>query len=209
VDQSSEDPPNRWFLDGTCANEKASADSGLPFAQIGFTQVGDAVLVEDLGSSVDVFLRLDQPQRLKTGDLILIGSQRFRFERVAAAETAPESGANPHPPEPGASAPSAPTQPLATGRLVLLDSAGKEAGFPLLPGSETIVGRKEGYSFPEDDRMSDVHARISTRGKEFIVQDQASATGTFLQMRKRALLRNGDMLLIGERLWKIVDQEVP
>jgi hypothetical protein len=204
VDQNPESP-NRWFLDGTCAHEKASADdSGLPFTQIGFTQVGDAVLVEDLGSSVDIFLRVDQPQRLKAGDLLLMGRQRFRFERVAA----PETGANPNP-EPAANAPSAPAQPASAGRLVLLDREGKEAGFHLWAGSEAIVGRREGYSFPEDDRMSDVHARISTRGKEFIVQDQASATGTFLQMRKRALLRNGDMLLIGERLLKIVDQEVP
>jgi hypothetical protein len=206
---SPEGLQKRWFLDGSGANEMASADhGGVPFGQpgftqIGFTQVGDAVLVEDLGFSGDIFLRVDQPQRLKAGDLLLMGRQRFRFEKVAAPEGAENAAPESHDPS------TLPSPAPPAGRLVLLNSEGLEEGSCLLQGVESIVGRRQGYSYPDDDTMSDVHARIYARGKEFIIEDQGSVTGTFLRLRKRALLRSGETLLVGNRRLKVFDQELP
>lgn len=68
-------------------------------------------------------------------------------------------------------------------------------------GSLTTIGRKEGNSVVLDsDRVSRTHAVIDWDGDNYTVIDTGSRNGTFVNGRavRRQVLRNGDMITIGD-----------
>ena len=68
-------------------------------------------------------------------------------------------------------------------------------------GSPTTIGRQEGNSLVLDsERVSRTHAVIDWDGDHYSVIDNASTNGTFVNGKRvrRQVLRNGDMLSIGD-----------
>jgi class 3 adenylate cyclase/pSer/pThr/pTyr-binding forkhead associated (FHA) protein len=166
-----------------------------------FTQLGDGVYVEDLGSAQGVYFRLRQPYRLKDGDTVQIGGQKFRF--VAGVSGTPAGlsvSSNGTVVMPGSS-----TTGAAPASLLRLDSNGQETDRYALPAGETSFGRSKGtYTFPNDLYMSTAHARVALQGNDYFLTDLGSTNGTFARIRKCALVRDGDTVLVGRQLLRIL-----
>jgi len=166
-----------------------------------FTQLGEGVYVEDLGSPQGVFLRLREPHRLKDGDQIQIGRQTLRFNGQAAEPAIRADVSS----DETLVLDSSPTPAAKSACLVRLDSRGEETGRYPFSGAEMCFGRSKGtHTFPDDPYLSASHARVSLRGGQYFVEDAGSTNGTFARIRKRALAHDGDTLMIGKQLLRIL-----
>jgi pSer/pThr/pTyr-binding forkhead associated (FHA) protein len=164
------------------------------------TQLGDGVYVEDLGSPRGVYLWLREPHRLKDGDTFQIGQQRLRFVahgsdvsflRKASPDRTMAFFANPA------------AAQLAS--LVKLNSKDEETDHYELRGPKTSFGRSKGtYTFPDDPYLSATHAQIKLHESHYFLEDLGSRNGTFARIRKRALARDGDTLMIGKQLLRVL-----
>jgi class 3 adenylate cyclase/pSer/pThr/pTyr-binding forkhead associated (FHA) protein len=160
------------------------------------TQLGEGVYVEDLSDLGGVFIRLRHPQRLKHGDLIQMGRQKLRFVDQANEQSETDRtvvmdrGATP-------------ASHLVY--LVRLNSEEGELDRFELRGSEISFGRSKGtHTFPEDSYLSAAHARVTFRDGQYFLEDLGSKNGTFARIRRRALAHDGDTLMIGKHLLRIV-----
>ena len=88
-----------------------------------------------------------------------------------------------------------------TGPALVVRSGGGRAGETFHPEGETTIGRSPDCGiFLDDVTVSRKHAVVSERDGAFVVEDQGSLNGTFVN-RKRvesAQLEDGDELQIGK-----------
>lgn len=99
-----------------------------------------------------------------------------------------------------------------TGQYVLKFISGKYQGgeFPLEHNAEILIGRSSDLDMVlVEDMVSRKHARISSRGGSLEIEDFGSTNGTFVNGEKitKARLREGDRVLIGTNIIKLVHQE--
>jgi hypothetical protein len=110
-----------------------------------------------------------------------------------------------------------PSVEVAIGKLILMDMD-INAQFPLPADNEITIGRVDPHrgirpdidlsKFDPASRISRRHARITSRGGQFYIEDLGSANGTFVNGRTRLKpqepypLVNGDVLKIGETTLK-------
>ena len=168
------------------------------------TQLGDVVYIEDLGSPRGVYIWLREPHRLKDGDIFQIGQQRLRF----AAHRKDVAHLNHVFPDRtmifGADGEAA-----EVASVIRLNSKDEEADHYELHGHETSFGRSKGtYTFPDDPYLSATHARIKLHEKDYFLEDLGSRNGTFARIRKRALARDGDTLMIGKQLLRVLAERL-
>jgi hypothetical protein len=89
--------------------------------------------------------------------------------------------------------------------------SGKYQGseFPLEPDRELVVGRASNTDVVlVEDMVSRKHARVSVSDDEVLIQDLGSTNGTFVngEKVKRARLKDGDRVLIGTSILRLVRQ---
>jgi FHA domain len=110
-----------------------------------------------------------------------------------------------------------PSVEVAIGKLILMDMD-ISAQFPLPADNEITIGRVDPHrgirpdidlsKFDPASRISRRHARITSRGGQFYIEDLGSANGTFVNGRTRLKpqepypLVNGDVVKIGETTLK-------
>ena len=110
-----------------------------------------------------------------------------------------------------------PSVEVAIGKLILMDMD-INAQFPLPADNEITIGRVDPHrgirpdidlsKFDPASRISRRHARITSRGGQFYIEDLGSANGTFVNGRTRLKpqepypLVNGDVLKFGETTLK-------
>ncbi len=90
--------------------------------------------------------------------------------------------------------------------------SGKYQGgeFPLAANSEIVVGRSSDLDMVlVEDMVSRRHAKIAVNGDQVTIQDLGSTNGTFVngERVKRAVLNDGDRVLIGTSIIKLVTSE--
>jgi len=108
--------------------------------------------------------------------------------------------------------PKAPTQPgpRPGGRSYLLRFiSGKYQGgeFPIVSDKQILIGRSSDLDMVlVEDMVSRKHARISTQGEQIWIEDLGSTNGTFVngEKIKRARLKEGDRVLIGTSILKVI-----
>lgn len=159
-----------------------------------FVFEGDQLSVYDEDSLNGIYVRIDRdsPVELKVGDIFRIGQELLRFEPMSPPALA-EGGVEPMgSPNPG-----------YLGRLSLI--TGREAtgnAFPI-PPSGLHMGRERGdLIFPEDGYVSGLHARVHGEGGKVYLTDVGSSNGTFMRIRGKLSVRSGDLLLLGQQLFR-------
>jgi pSer/pThr/pTyr-binding forkhead associated (FHA) protein len=93
--------------------------------------------------------------------------------------------------------------------FVLRFISGKYQGgeFPVTPGKEIIVGRSSDLDMVlVEDMVSRKHARINLQPDGIWIEDLGSTNGTFVngEKIKRARLKEGDRILIGTSILKVI-----
>ena len=160
-----------------------------------FRSENGKVTVEDLGSLNGVFRKLIAEQRSK-----LVSGQRFRIGQELLQYDALEPA---DPDEKGVSVQGTAIEGWV-GRVSLV--VGRETVRPSYPVSERGIdlGRERGeVLFPEDGYVSGLHCKISYEDGDAYVTDLGSSNGTFVQVIEETELQNGDVLLMGQQLFRI------
>lgn len=162
-----------------------------------FTVTSDSLTVEDLNSANGIFWRLHNPHKLRNGDIILMGRQMFRF--VFAGQ--PKGVATV---TPGKPAPTKSGADMGPAELIRLLPGGVEENHFLLKFEENILGRTRGsISFPEDPFLSGQHCSINFKDGNFVLEDLKAQNGTFVGVREKTSLTDGDIVLIGHQLLRV------
>jgi pSer/pThr/pTyr-binding forkhead associated (FHA) protein len=173
-----------------------AGDSYLSPRHATFRSAGPGrAIVKDEGSLNGVYKKLgrDLPVELRPNDVFRIGQEIIKFEPFAT-----------HPPAPdGVERLGAPSKGYI-GRLALVigrDETGN--AFPI-PEIGVHLGRERGdILFPEDGYVSGLHCRLSWDGQRLFLTDLGSSNGTFLRLTSEAEIRGGDVLLMGQQLFRI------
>jgi pSer/pThr/pTyr-binding forkhead associated (FHA) protein len=164
-----------------------------------FSVVEEGLAVEDLKSANGIFWRLRSPYVLQDGDIILLGRQMFRFRGgQPASDTSGLGGTGEASKAPEGKPASSPAELIR-----LLPGGVEENHYPLEAG-ENVLGRTRGnLTFPEDAYLSSQHARVTFSDGTFVLEDLRAANGTFVGLRGRVTLTDGDIILIGHQLLRI------
>ena len=173
-----------------------AGDSYLSPRHATFRQPGPGKLhVKDEASLNGVYKKLtrDVPVELRPNDVFRIGQEIVRFEPLT-----------PQPPSPdGVERLGAPSKGYV-GRIALVigrDTSGN--AFPV-PETGVHLGRERGdVLFPEDGYVSGLHCHLAWVDGRLMLTDLGSSNGTFLRLREEAELHTGDVLLMGQQLFRI------
>lgn len=171
-----------------------SADAYLSPTHATFTFQGSSCTVKDENSLNGVYVKLkrDNPVKLADGDVFRIGQELVRFNALSAPQLV--DGVEPMgSPNPG-----------YVGRIALVigrDSYGN--GYPIPPDG-IHLGRERGdVIFPEDGYVSGLHCRIHYDGANCVLTDVGSSNGTFVRVRGSRTVVSGDLLLMGQQLFRL------
>jgi pSer/pThr/pTyr-binding forkhead associated (FHA) protein len=153
------------------------------------------LLVKDEASLNGVYKKLarDVPVELRPNDVFRIGQEIIRFEPLA-----------PKPPSAdGVERLGAPSKGYV-GRIALIigrDATGN--AFPV-PEAGVHLGRERGdVLFPEDGYVSGLHCRLAWENGRGLLTDLGSSNGTFIRIKEETEVRSGDVLLMGQQLFRI------
>src|SRR5579862_9321236 len=106
-------------------------------------------------------------------------------------------------------APVVSTSRAAPRSFVLRFISGKYQGgeFPIVPERQIVVGRSSDLDMVlVEDMVSRKHARIAMQNDQIWIEDLGSTNGTFVngEKIKRARLKEGDRVLIGTSILKVI-----
>jgi hypothetical protein len=118
--------------------------------------------------------------------------------------------------DPSPKAPPVPPRPpgQAARSYVLRFISGKYQGgeFPIVPEKQILVGRSSDLDMVlVEDMVSRKHARIAMQADQIWIEDLGSTNGTFVngEKIKRARLKEGDRVLIGTSILKLIAGDAP
>jgi pSer/pThr/pTyr-binding forkhead associated (FHA) protein len=173
-----------------------AGDSYLSPRHATFRQAGPGrVSVKDEGSLNGVYKKLqrDMPVEVKPNHIFRIGQEIIRFEPLSPQPATPD----------GVERLGAPSKGYV-GRLALV--IGRETTGNAFPIPETGVhlGRERGdVLFPEDGYVSGLHCRLAWESGHLMLTDLGSSNGTFLRLSDEVEVQTGDVLLMGQQLFRV------
>ncbi|HEY3234134.1 MAG TPA: FHA domain-containing protein, partial [Polyangiaceae bacterium] len=157
---------------------------------------GGQVFVKDEGSLNGVYMKIrpNEPWALEYDDVFRIGQEIIRFEPLRGQPPSSDGVERFGSPAAG-----------YIGRLALVigrDTTGNS--FPV-PERGVHCGRERGdVLFSEDGYVSGLHCRIAPGpdGRVYLT-DVGSSNGTFLRLNAEQAIRTGDILLMGQQLFRV------
>jgi uncharacterized protein DUF4388/FHA domain-containing protein len=116
--------------------------------------------------------------------------------------------------DPSPKVPTLPAPRPGVRSFVLRFISGKYQGgeFPIAPDKQVIIGRSSDLDMVlVEDMVSRKHARISMQTDQIWIEDLGSTNGTFVngEKIKRARLKEGDRVLIGTSILKLIASDAP
>jgi len=173
-----------------------AGDSYLSPRHATFSRRGPQLAIRDESSLNGVYLKLkpQEPNRLEYGDVFRIGQEIIRFEELRGQGPSADGVERFGSPGKG-----------YIGRLALVigrDTTGN--AFPI-PERGIHCGRERGdILFSEDGYVSGLHCQVS-RGADgqVYLTDLGSSNGSFIRLRAERNIANGDILLMGQQLFRI------
>jgi len=152
-------------------------------------------IVQDMGSTNGVYIRISAPRELQDGDQLLLGKQVLRFELLSDEERDLTPAV-----EHGVLIFGSPLR-VPWCRIRQVTVAGVARDVYHLCRSKVTVGREDGdLVFPDDEFMSRRHLVLSQDGSTARVEDVGSSNGTYVRIRKAQRLSTGAMIRIGDQL---------
>jgi pSer/pThr/pTyr-binding forkhead associated (FHA) protein len=151
--------------------------------------------VRDESSLNGVYKKLgrDVPIELRPNEVFRIGQEIIKFEPLSTQPPAAD----------GVERLGAPSKGYV-GRIALVIGR-EETGnaFPI-PEGGVHLGRERGdILFPEDGYVSGLHCRLTWDGQRLFLTDLGSSNGTFVRIAGEADVRAGDVLLMGQQLFRV------
>ena len=153
-----------------------------------------SLFVMDVGSVNGTYIRLkrDCPEPIADGQLFRIGQEILRFERL-----------KPEPPVDDVEVMGSPSAGYI-GRIVLITGLNQTGNAFPIPQPGVHVGRERGHVlFPEDGYVSGLHCSLTTQGDTVLLTDLGSSNGTFLRLMTEREVHDGDILLMGQQLFRV------
>lgn len=172
-----------------------AGDSYLSPRHATFKQNPGRLTVKDEASLNGVYKKLvrDVPVELHPNDMFRIGQEIIKFEPLASLPASPDGVERLGSPAKG-----------YVGRIALVigrDVTGN--AFPI-PETGVHLGRERGdVLFPEDGYVSGLHCRLSWEGGRLMLTDLGSSNGSFLRLREETDIKSGDVLLMGQQLFRV------
>jgi pSer/pThr/pTyr-binding forkhead associated (FHA) protein len=155
---------------------------------------GNQLFLRDEDSLNGVYVRIDRdtPTELRDNVIFRIGQELIRFNIIDAQRPGADGVEVMGSPNPG-----------YIGRLSLvIGRATTGNSFPIPPNG-LHLGRERGdLIFPEDGYVSGLHARIHGEQGRVYLTDVGSSNGTFLRASGQVPIRSGDLLLMGQQLFR-------
>jgi len=153
------------------------------------------LFIRDAGSLNGLFRKLLAEQRtsLKPGQMFRIGQELLVFDVLAARPST----------EDGVVRMGSASEGYA-GRVSLV--VGRKTASPSvpIPPHGLHLGRERGdVTFPEDGYVSGLHCKVTHEAGETYVTDLGSSNGTFVQLLGECELKAGDILLMGQQLFRV------
>ena len=88
-------------------------------------------------------------------------------------------------------------------RLVLLRGDGADGASHTLDSDDEVCGRSQGgLRFPDDPTVSPAHAKFFFRDGRLFVRDLGTTNGTYIRVRERVPLQDGDFFVCGEQVFR-------
>jgi pSer/pThr/pTyr-binding forkhead associated (FHA) protein len=172
-----------------------AGDSYLSPRHATFAGRAGRLFVTDESSLNGVYIKLapQQPIELRSGDVFRIGQEIIRLEGLGTPAAAPDGVERLGSPAKG-----------YVGRISLLigrDATGN--AFPV-PEAGLHIGRERGdVLFPEDGYVSGLHCSITWDTGRAFLTDLGSSNGTFARLYAERELKNNDVLLMGQQLFRV------
>jgi pSer/pThr/pTyr-binding forkhead associated (FHA) protein len=172
-----------------------AGDSYLSPRHATFMPRGGKLYIHDEGSLNGVYKRLrrDEPIAINLGDVFRIGQELLRFEPLSPMPPTADNVERLGSPSKG-----------YIGRIALIigrDATGN--AFPL-PEAGIHLGRERGdVLFPEDGYVSGLHCRLAPVNGQLYLTDLGSSNGTFVRINGETDVIDGDILLMGQQLFRI------
>lgn len=172
-----------------------AGDSYLSPRHATFKQATNKYSVKDEASLNGVYKKLvrDVPVELRPHDMFRIGQEIIKYEPLQKETPGPDGVERLGSPSKG-----------YVGRIALV--IGREVTGNAFPIPETGVhlGRERGdVLFPEDGYVSGLHCRLSWEGGRLMLTDLGSSNGSFLRLREETDIKSGDVLLMGQQLFRV------
>ncbi len=172
-----------------------AGDSYLSPRHATFTPRAGKLFVHDETSLNGVYkkLRRDEPIHIRPSDIFRIGQEIIRFEPLTPMQPTGDGVDRLGSPSKG-----------YIGRVALV--IGRDATGNAYPVPETglHLGRERGdVLFPEDGYVSGLHCRLAWTNGQLLLTDLGSSNGTFVRLTGEAEVGNGDILLMGQQLFRI------
>ncbi len=162
-----------------------------------FYFVRGQLFVRDETSLNGVFLRIKAEVELFHWDMLRIGQQLLRFEEMSQVRPVMPGAGD------GTTVMGSPVRG-AWGRLATAVAIDTTAGVWVLRKPEEFIGRERGdILFNEDGFVSGAHAKVSTREGRYFLSDLDSTNGTYLRIKGEGIVARGDLLLLGQQLFKV------
>jgi pSer/pThr/pTyr-binding forkhead associated (FHA) protein len=168
-----------------------AGDSYLSPRHATFTRKSERLFVSDARSLNGVYLKIrpNSPWPLRFGDIFRIGQEILRLEKLEAPQPSPDGVQRLGSPADGYVA--------RLGLVIGRDTTGN--AFPV-PKQGLHLGRERGdVLFPEDGYVSGLHCRLGVSG----LTDLGSSNGSFVRLRDEHPLSSGDILLMGQQLFRV------
>jgi pSer/pThr/pTyr-binding forkhead associated (FHA) protein len=173
-----------------------AGDSYLSPRHASFARRDGKVLLKDEDSLNGVYVKLkpNTPCPIVFGDVFRIGQEIIRFEELKALPPSAEGVQRFGSPAKG-----------YIGRLALVVGRDTTGNAYLVPAQGVHCGRERGdILFSEDGYVSGLHCRIfkGDDGRVYLM-DIGSSNGTFIRLRAEQALMSGDILLMGQQLFRV------
>ncbi|MCA9526096.1 MAG: FHA domain-containing protein [Myxococcales bacterium] len=155
----------------------------------------ERLYVQDASSLNGVFVRLRAPALLADGEVFLAGEEllRVQFGGLAGPAITGEDGhffASP--------------MPAVQSRITQVLEGGRPGLTVVAHAGSLVIGRERAdLEFPNDRFISGRHCRVDFSPAGATVTDLGSRNGTFVRIRERQALADGDHIFLGRQLLRV------